>query len=86
MELGHARLQLARQRSHKHYPVAALLAATAAFSNLAAHAAAPPWHWFGLYCLLLLLNALSLAVIGAPPSFWRWLAREMPYQIATAAH
>jgi exosortase E/protease (VPEID-CTERM system) len=64
---------------------AALLAATAAFSNLVAHAATPPWHWFGLYCLLLLLNAASLAVIGAPPSFWRWLAREMPYQIATAA-
>jgi exosortase E/protease (VPEID-CTERM system) len=63
---------------------AVLLAATAAFSNFAAHAAAPPWHWFALYCLLLLVNASSLAVIGAPPSFWRWLAREMPSQIASA--
>ncbi len=64
---------------------ALLLPATVAFSKLAAHAAAPPWYWFALYCLLLLLNGSSLAAISAPPSFWRWLLREMPSQIAIAA-
>ena len=64
---------------------AALLAATVAFSSLAAHASEPPWHWFALYCLLLLVTACSLALVGAPLTFWQWLAREMPSQIAIAA-
>ena len=63
---------------------AALLAATAAFSDFAARSAAPPWHWFALYCLLVLVTAVSLAAIGAPLGFWRWLVRAMPSQIATA--
>jgi exosortase E/protease (VPEID-CTERM system) len=64
---------------------ATLLAATVAFSNLAAHASEPPWHWFALYCLLLLVTATSLAVVAAPLTFWRWLVREMPSQVAIAA-
>jgi len=64
---------------------AALLAATVAFSSLAAHATDPPWHWFALYCLLLLITAGSLALVGAPLTFWQWLVREMPSQIAIAA-
>jgi exosortase E/protease (VPEID-CTERM system) len=64
---------------------AALLAATVAFSELVARSANPPWHWFALYCLLLLATALSLATLAAPLSFWRGLARDMPTQIATAA-
>jgi exosortase E/protease (VPEID-CTERM system) len=64
---------------------AALLAATVAFSELVARSASPPWHWFALYCLLLLATASSLAALAAPLGFWRWLARDMPSQIATAA-
>jgi exosortase E/protease (VPEID-CTERM system) len=63
----------------------ALLAATVAFSELAARSASPPWHWFALYCLLLLATASSLATLAAPLSFWRGLVRDMPAQIATAA-
>jgi exosortase E/protease (VPEID-CTERM system) len=62
-----------------------LFSAALAFSNLAAHAAAPPWHWFAAFCLLLLLNGLSLGTVLAPLGFWRWVAREMRYEVATAA-
>ena len=64
---------------------AALLAATVAFSELVARSADPPWHWFALYCLLLLAAASSLASLAAPLSFWLGLLRDMPTQIATAA-
>ena len=64
---------------------AVLLAATVAFSELVARSASPPWHWFALYCLLLLATASSLATLAAPLSFWRGLVRDMPTQIATAA-
>ncbi len=61
---------------------AALLAATIAFSSLAASATEPPWGWFALYCALLLATGASLAAIAAPLSFWRWLVRSVPTQIA----
>ena len=64
---------------------AVLLAATVAFSELVARSASPPWHWFALYCLLLLATASSLAALAAPLSFWRGLVRDMPTQITTAA-
>jgi exosortase E/protease (VPEID-CTERM system) len=63
---------------------AVVLAATIAFSNLAAHASAPPWRWFALYCCLLLATAASLAVVAGPLSFWQWLVRAAPTQIAVA--
>ncbi len=62
----------------------ALLAATIAFSRLVAHASAPPWHWFALYCCLLLVTGASLALVGAPLTFWNWLVRTAPMQIAVA--
>jgi exosortase E/protease (VPEID-CTERM system) len=62
-----------------------LLSAAVAFSNLAAHATAPPWRWFAAFCLLLLLNGVSLGAILAPRSFWRWVARELRSEVATAA-
>ena len=61
-----------------------VLSATIAFSNLAAHAPAPPWHWFALYCFLLLITFASLALVAAPLSFWQWLVRTAPTQIAVA--
>lgn len=64
---------------------AVLLAATAAFSDLAARSAEPPWHWFALYCLLVLGTVVSLAAVGAPLGFWLWLVRALPSQIAAAA-
>jgi exosortase E/protease (VPEID-CTERM system) len=63
---------------------ATLLVASVAFSSLAARAPEPPWHWFALYCFLLLATAISLALVAAPLSFWRWLARAAPTQIAVA--
>ncbi|HEX9881211.1 MAG TPA: exosortase E/protease, VPEID-CTERM system [Hyphomicrobium sp.] len=63
---------------------AVVLAATIAFSNLAAHAASPPWRWFALYCCLLLATAASLGAIAAPLSFWQWLVRAAPTQIGVA--
>ncbi len=63
---------------------ALLLPATIAFSDLAAHSAAPPWGWFALYCGLLLATLVSLANIAAPFAFWSWLVRETPSQVAVA--
>ncbi len=63
---------------------AVVLASTIAFSGLVAHAATPPWHWFALYCCLLLVTAASLALVAAPLSFWHWLVRTAPTQIAAA--
>jgi len=63
---------------------ALVLASSIAFSSLVAHAPAPPWHWFALYCCLLLATAASLALVAAPLSFWQWLVRTAPTQIAVA--
>jgi len=63
---------------------AALLAASVAFSSFAAHASGPPWHWFALYCCLLLATAVSLGNLAAPLSFWQWLLRTAPTQIGVA--
>ncbi len=62
----------------------ALLAATVAFSNLVARAPEPPWHWFALYCCLLMITAASLALVAAPASFWQWLVRTAPTQVMVA--
>jgi exosortase E/protease (VPEID-CTERM system) len=61
-----------------------LLAATMAFSNLAARSPQPPWHWFTLYCCLLLTTALSLGAVAAPCPFWKWLWSIAPSEIAVA--
>jgi len=63
---------------------AVALSATIAFSNLAADAPTPPWHWFALYCCLLLSLAASLAIVAAPISYWRWLVRTAPTQLGVA--
>jgi exosortase E/protease (VPEID-CTERM system) len=63
---------------------AVVLAATIVFSGLVARASEPPWHWFALYCCLLLVMGLSLAAVAAPISFWQWLVKTAPTQIAVA--
>jgi len=60
-----------------------LLVASVAFSAVAA-ASAMPWGWFALYCAWLIVTAATLALVAAPPTFWRWLWSAMPMQIATA--
>jgi exosortase E/protease (VPEID-CTERM system) len=62
----------------------ALLVATIAFSSLVTRAPEPPWHWFALYCCLLLIAAVSLAFVAAPASFWQWLIGTVPTQVAAA--
>jgi exosortase E/protease (VPEID-CTERM system) len=61
-----------------------LLAATVALSNLAARSPEPPWHWFALYCCLLLTTAISLTAVAAPRPFWKRLWAVAPSEIATA--
>ena len=61
-----------------------LLAATIALSNIAARSPQPPWHWFTLYCCLLLATALSLSAVAAPRPFWKWLWSVAPSEIALA--
>lgn len=63
---------------------AGLLAATVAFSSLAPYSASPPLHWLALYGALLLATAASLALLVAPLSFWRGLAKTAPIEIALA--
>ena len=61
-----------------------LLAATVVLSHLAARSPQPPWHWFTLYCCLLLTTALSLGAVAAPCWFWKWLWSVAPSEIAVA--
>lgn len=61
-----------------------LLAATVVLSHVAARSPQPPWHWFTLYCCLLLTTALSLGAVAAPRPFWKWLWRVAPSEIAVA--
>jgi len=63
---------------------AVALSATIAFSSLVTRAPEPPWHWFALYCCLLLALAASLVIVAAPISFWRWLVRTAPTQLGVA--
>ena len=55
-----------------------LLAATMALSYLAARSAQPPWHWFVLYCCLLLATALSGLAVGIA-----WIATDPGKELAS---
>ena len=59
-----------------------LTLATVAFSNHVAAVANPPWGWFAAYCGLLGANALSLAMVAAPLSFWKMFPRLAPVEMA----
>ena len=56
--------------------------ASIAFTRYAASAAEPPWGWFGLYCCLLALAGLSLALVAAPAMFWRRIISAAPVETA----
>lgn len=64
---------------------AVLLVASSLLSIVVGNASSPPWGLFALYCAWLMITATTLALVAAPPSFWRWLAGTMPSQLGAAA-
>lgn len=61
---------------------ASLAVATIVFSHHVAAVAYPPWGWFAAYCCLLVANAVSLALVAAPLSFWKIFPRLAPVEFA----
>lgn len=58
--------------------------ASVAFTWYAATVAEAPWGWFGLYCCLLALAGVSLALVAAPAGFWPRIAASAPLELTLA--
>lgn len=62
----------------------AVLVASVAISQIATQSGPAPWILFGVFCMLLVLTGVSLALIAAPLEFWRWMFASARVEIGLA--